>query len=77
MKDFESRLAKLESLAEKMKDSTIPLETAVKVFEEGIALSRELKQELDSIQRRVELVLGDPDETDALRTQPLDESQES
>jgi exodeoxyribonuclease VII small subunit len=63
MKDFESRLERLEFLAEKIKDQNLPLEEAIKVFEEGIKLSKGLKKELEKIQGRVEVLISSPDET--------------
>ncbi|HWR10886.1 MAG TPA: exodeoxyribonuclease VII small subunit [Rectinemataceae bacterium] len=62
MKDFESRLERLEELAEKIKDQDLPLEEAIKVFEEGIKLSKGLKKELDKIQGRVEMLISSPEE---------------
>lgn len=62
MKDFESRLERLEFLAERIKDQNLPLEEAIKVFEEGIKLSKGLKKELDKIQGRVEALISSPEE---------------
>jgi exodeoxyribonuclease VII small subunit len=62
VKDFESRLERLEELAEKIKDQDLPLEEAIKVFEEGIKLSKGLKKELDKIQGRVEMLISSPEE---------------
>lgn len=62
MKDFESRLERLELLAEKIKDQNLPLEEAIKVFEEGIKLSKGLKKELDKIQGKVETLINSPEE---------------
>jgi exodeoxyribonuclease VII small subunit len=62
LKDFESRLERLEELAEKIKDQELPLEEAIKVFEEGIKLSKGLKKELDKIQGRVEMLISSPEE---------------
>jgi len=62
LKDFESRLERLETLAEKIKDENLPLEEAISVFEEGIKLSNTLKKELEKIQGKVEILLGSPDE---------------
>ncbi len=58
MKKFEERLARLEELAEKIKEPDLPLEDAVAVFEEGIKLSKGLERDLDRIQGKVELLLG-------------------
>lgn len=61
MKDFESRLERLEFLAERIKDQDLPLEEAIKVFEEGIRLSKGLKKELEKIQGKVEMLVNAPE----------------
>jgi len=63
MKKFEERLARLEELAERIKESDLPLEEAVAVFEEGVKLSKGLEKDLDRIQGKVEILLNEP-ETD-------------
>ncbi len=62
MKNFESRLARLEELAEKIREPDLPLEEAVSVFEEGIKLSKGLERDLEKIQGKVEILLNDPGE---------------
>jgi exodeoxyribonuclease VII small subunit len=64
MKDFEARLQRLEVLAESIKDQDLPLEEAIKVFEEGIKLSKSLKKELEKIQGKVEMLISSPEETE-------------
>ncbi len=61
MKDFEARLGRLEDLAQKIKDPELPLEEAIGVFEEGMKLSKSLKRELERMQGKVEILLGEPD----------------
>jgi exodeoxyribonuclease VII small subunit len=61
MKKFEERLARLEELAEKIKESDLPLEEAVAVFEEGVKLSKSLERDLDKVQGRVEILLNEPE----------------
>jgi len=51
----------LEFLAERIKDQDLPLEEAIKVFEEGIKLSKGLKKELEKIQGRVETLISSPE----------------
>jgi exodeoxyribonuclease VII small subunit len=62
MKDFETRLKRLEELAETIKDQDLPLEEAITVFEEGIKLSKSLGKELEKIQGKVEILLGSAQE---------------
>ncbi len=61
MKKFEERLERLEELAERIKESDLPLEEAVAVFEEGIKLAKGLEKDLDKIQGRVEILLNEPE----------------
>lgn len=63
MKDFESRLQRLEFLAERIKDQDLALEEAIKVFEEGIKLSKSLKKDLEKMQGKVEMLVNDPDDS--------------
>ena len=61
MKSFEDRLNRLESLSEKLREGKIPLEEAVSIFEEGMKLAKELEKELAKIERKVEILVNEPD----------------
>jgi exodeoxyribonuclease VII small subunit len=63
MKKFEERLDRLETLAERIKESDLPLEEAVSIFEEGVKLAKGLERDLDRIQGRVEILLNQPAES--------------
>ena len=63
MKSFEDRLVRLENLSEKLREGKIPLEEAVSVFEEGMKLAKELEKELDKIERKVEILVNEPQKT--------------
>jgi len=58
MKDFEKKIARLEQLAEKMREPDTPLEKSFVLFEEGVALASELKSALDEMQGKVEILLN-------------------
>ena len=60
MKKFEERLDRLETLAERMKETDLPLEEAVAIFEEGVKLAKGLERDLDRIQGRIEILLNQP-----------------
>ncbi|MDD3980680.1 MAG: exodeoxyribonuclease VII small subunit [Spirochaetales bacterium] len=77
MKDFESRLERLEALAEKIREPELALEEAVKVFEEGVKLAKTLKKELEKIQAKVELLTSHPDEETAPTSLPFDVGDDS
>jgi exodeoxyribonuclease VII small subunit len=63
MKNFEERLERLESLGENIRKPDIPLDDALKAFEEGIKLARTLEKDLEKIEGRVEILMNGP-ETD-------------
>jgi exodeoxyribonuclease VII small subunit len=58
---FEDALEKLEDIVKKMEAGDMPLEEALKSFEEGIKLIRFCRTKLDEAQRRVEMLLGKED----------------
>jgi exodeoxyribonuclease VII small subunit len=58
---FEDALEKLEDIVKKMETGDVPLEEALKSFEEGIKLIRFCRTKLDEAQRRVEMLLGKED----------------
>ncbi|MDX9957667.1 MAG: exodeoxyribonuclease VII small subunit [Spirochaetia bacterium] len=60
MKKFEERLARLEELAETIRQPDLALEEAVAVFEEGVKLSKGLEKDLQRIEGRVEILLNQP-----------------
>ncbi len=64
MKKFEERLAKLEEISEQMRTDSLPLDTAMKLFEEGTALARELDKEITKAERKVEKLISQPTEDD-------------
>lgn len=45
--DFEASLKELEKIVDRLEQGDVPLEEALDKFQEGIKLSRKLKQELD------------------------------
>jgi exodeoxyribonuclease VII small subunit len=61
MKSFEERLNRLENLSEKLREGKIPLEEAVSIFEEGMKLAKDLEKELSKIERKVEILVNEPE----------------
>src|SRR5215471_6471249 len=58
MKRFEERLERLEILGEQIRKTDIPLDEALKAFEEGIKLARTLEKELEKIDSRIEILIN-------------------
>jgi exodeoxyribonuclease VII small subunit len=60
---FEDQLQQLELLVRKLDAEDVPLEDAIKYYEEGIQLSARLNKVLDTAQRRVEILSNKNGET--------------
>ncbi len=60
MKKFEERLARLEEISDKIKHTDLPLEEALKAFEEGIKLAKTLEKDIDKIESKVEILMNQP-----------------
>jgi len=60
---FEDALNKLEKIVSQLEEGDISLEESLKLFEEGIRLSRLCNQKLDQAEKRVEILLKGEDGT--------------
>jgi exodeoxyribonuclease VII small subunit len=60
--DFEKSLAKLEEVVEKLESGDQPLEEALKLFEEGISLTRGCQQALKQAEEKITLLSQQNDE---------------
>jgi exodeoxyribonuclease VII small subunit len=58
MKYFEERLERLETLGEKIRKPDLPLDDALKAFEEGIKLARSLEKDLEKVESRIEILMN-------------------
>jgi exodeoxyribonuclease VII small subunit len=54
---FESSLARLETLVEQMESGEMSLDESLKLFEEGIKLTRECQQALSEAEQKVNVLL--------------------
>ncbi|MQY76967.1 MAG: exodeoxyribonuclease VII small subunit [Spirochaeta sp.] len=61
MKSFEERLTSLEELTEKLKTGKVSLAEALSLFEQGMKLSRGLEKELSRIEKKVEVLINQPE----------------
>ena len=71
-KTFESSLTELEQIVERLEGGDLSLDDSLKLFEEGIKLSRECRSRLQEAERRIEILMKDDDGNLAVR--PLDAS---
>lgn len=58
---FEVSLAALEKIVRELETGDLPLEESLKLFEDGVRLSRECQERLNQAERRVETLLRDAD----------------
>jgi len=73
-KKFEAALARLEEIVKELEQGDLPLEQSLKLFEEGIKLSRICNRRLEDAERRVEILLKD--EAGKLTAKPFNEEEE-
>lgn len=69
MPSFEESLKKLENIVEQLEKGDLPLEDSLKLFEQGVGLSAACKQELDSAEGKVQLLVKQRD--GSLKTEPF------
>ena len=59
--DFERSLARLEEVVRTLESPQLSLDEAMKLFEEGVGLSRECQKQLEEAEGRVEILLKKAD----------------
>lgn len=57
--DFEAALAELEQQVQRLESGELPLEAALQAFEQGVRLTRQCQQALDSAEQKVRLLMQD------------------
>ncbi len=72
---FEESLNKLEKIVSKLEKGDISLEESLKLFEEGVRLSRLCNEKLDEAEMRVEILLKDRE--GIMKPHPFDPSANS
>jgi exodeoxyribonuclease VII small subunit len=74
--DFEKSLLRLEEVVRRLESPQLSLDDAMKLFEEGVQLSRECQKQLEEAEGRVEILLKKADGKLAAETfDPEPESQ--
>lgn len=58
-KSFEHSMKQLEQIVAELESGELPLEQAIKKFEEGMELSRLCSQKLEETERRITLLMKD------------------
>lgn len=55
--DFETNLQKLEEIVDKLENNDLPLEEALKLFQEGVALNKACAEQLGKVEKEVKKVV--------------------
>ncbi|MBZ5510736.1 MAG: exodeoxyribonuclease VII small subunit [Acidobacteriia bacterium] len=73
MPKFEECLQRLEKIVDELEKGNVPLEQAIKLFEEGVKLSNSCRQELEAAEGKVEILLK---QNGRLQAEPFETSAE-
>ena len=57
--DFERAFHQLETIVQRLEKEELPLDESLRLFEEGINLSRFCHQRLEEVEKKIELILAD------------------
>lgn len=60
-KTFEASLKELENIVKQLEDGDLELEESLKLFEDGVRLSRECRERLTNAERRIEVLMKEAD----------------
>lgn len=74
-KKFDESLKKLEGIVARLEEGDLALEESLKLFEEGIKLSRLCTKQLEEAERKVEILLKNEEGT--VTAKPFNEEEES
>ncbi len=58
MLDFEKNLLRLEDIVKKMENGELSLDESLKLFEEGVKLSRDCNKSLTEAEGKVKILMG-------------------
>lgn len=56
-KTFEQSLKQLERIVQELEDGDLPLEKAIKKFEEGVELTKFCSQKLDETEKKISILM--------------------
>ena len=75
---FETSLKELERIVRRLEDGDLALEDSLKLFEDGVKLSRECQERLNQAERRIEVLLKDENgnpQLEIIKTEDLRDEQ--
>jgi exodeoxyribonuclease VII small subunit len=68
---FEESLKQLEKIVDQLERGDLPLEESIRLFEDGVKLSSACKQELDTAEAKVQMLMKERD--GSMRAEPFPE----
>ena len=60
-KSFEESLKELEQIVTQLEEGDLALEESLKLFEDGVRLSRECRERLTAAERRIDVLMKEAD----------------
>lgn len=73
---FEDALARLETIVAELEKGDLPLNDSLKMFEEGIKLSKTCLKMLDDAERKVEIMVQDKDGKKQVEAYSIEEEEQ-
>ncbi len=59
--NFEELMSKLEEITNKLEKEQLPLDETVKLFEEGMKISKECNSKLEVAEKKITMLINDDD----------------
>lgn len=59
---IEADIKRMEQITAKLKDNETPLDEAITLFEEGVKIARTVEEQLTEMERKVEILVNDPED---------------
>ena len=72
VRKFEDALARLEVIVAELEQGELPMDASLKIFEEGVRLSKQCMKLLEDAEKKVEVLLQDADGKTRLQPFPID-----
>ena len=72
---FEDALVRLETIVAELEKGDLPLDDSLKIFEEGIKLSKNCLKMLDDAEKKIEIMVQEKDGKKRLRAFSLDDDE--
>ncbi len=74
---FEDALSRLETIVAELEKGDLPLDDSLKIFEEGIKLSKTCLKILDDAERKIEILVREKDGKKRIQAFTLDDESEN